>query len=481
MISQHSSPPPDNDQDWTGGSSRTYLEHNINNNNNLLGPAPSYPSNRSHRFSNFQSSPALADSSNTISFATINVRGLNLSSKFDAVLDDLFQENISVIALQETKFTNLTAQCLFKEYCAKSNNTYPYRAYWSFSPSDRAGGVGLIITSFISKYVQRIHRKDSRFIAIDLFLPNQKLKIVNVYGFQRHDFNTSGKDFNNWVIKHLTQAAQNKFEIIVMGDFNTDPTKYIDALTTGRTPKPYYSLTEYLLNNSFDDRHPRDVNDREFATFYNSQRVPTSRVDQIWTSNNLANLGYYFDRVWQLPFTRLNSIQGHDLDHRCIIVYFTKHLLLGELPLHRVKQKGEWRSFFDVKNTSSEEWNNFSDSISNILPIRDNMIDIPPLSPFPYEKKLLNRKWHVFRTTVQEAAKSNIKVKKVSNQLYAQECSDSKLIQLRLDLSALNRIFAFLTNVCFNNNNFVSLQQAQHIWTAQDSPSLFRTLLDINR
>ena len=153
MISQHSSPPPNNDLDWTGGSSRRISDRIINNNNNLLGPDYQHKLNMPSRFSNFQSSPALADTSDTISFATLNVRGLNLPSKFDAVMDDLMQENISVIALQETKLVNLSAQCLFKDYCAKNHTDYPYRAYWSFSPSDRAGGVGLIINSYISKYV----------------------------------------------------------------------------------------------------------------------------------------------------------------------------------------------------------------------------------------------------------------------------------------------------------------------------------------
>src|SRR6185312_8851923 len=103
--------------------------------------------------------------------------------------------------------------------------------------------------------------------------------------------------------------------------------KYLHAITMGTNPKPYFSLTDFLFTTNFIDKFPKDSYDREYATFYNIHGQPMSRVDQIWFSEDLIDKGFLFDRVWQLPFTRLNTQQGHNLDHRCVIAYFTQHIL----------------------------------------------------------------------------------------------------------------------------------------------------------
>jgi hypothetical protein len=104
-----------------------------------------------------RSSPALADTSKTISFATLNVRGSSVQFKFDAVFDDIFNESISIIGLQETRLLETTATTMFKDFNARKAKVYTYRAYWSFDHTDRCGGVGLILSSYISKYVQKVH------------------------------------------------------------------------------------------------------------------------------------------------------------------------------------------------------------------------------------------------------------------------------------------------------------------------------------
>jgi len=60
---------------------------NINNNN----------SNINDRFSSLDSSPCLSDHSNTISIASLNVRGINNNTKFDAILEDLLDRSFSII------------------------------------------------------------------------------------------------------------------------------------------------------------------------------------------------------------------------------------------------------------------------------------------------------------------------------------------------------------------------------------------------
>src|SRR5947208_5285271 len=142
------------------------MNNNINNFN-----SSSYNITNTSRFSPNQNSPRLNDTSNTVSFASLNVRGINDICKFDDILDDLIIEKFSVIGLQETRLKESNANFMFKNFIDSQHPDNRYKDYWSFDPHDSAGGVGIIIAPFVSKYVQKIHRFSSRFIALDLFLP----------------------------------------------------------------------------------------------------------------------------------------------------------------------------------------------------------------------------------------------------------------------------------------------------------------------
>jgi len=85
------------------------MNNNLNNFN-----SSSYNINNTNRFSPKQNSPRLNDTSNTISFASLNVRGINDICKFDDILDDLIAENISIIGLQETRLKESNAEFMFK-------------------------------------------------------------------------------------------------------------------------------------------------------------------------------------------------------------------------------------------------------------------------------------------------------------------------------------------------------------------------------
>jgi hypothetical protein len=67
----------------------------------------------------------------------------------------------------------------------------------------------------------------SRFIALDLFLPARKLKIINIYCHQKKDYNTKGKPLIKLIIEHIKQAHKDGFKIIILGD---DLDTYLNVL-----------------------------------------------------------------------------------------------------------------------------------------------------------------------------------------------------------------------------------------------------------
>src|SRR2546423_14067417 len=174
---------------------------NNNSNNGNLATNPINPTNS--RFATIQSSPSLEDSTNTVSIASLNVRGISFSTKFDTILEDLMRHSFSAIGLQETKIKESTGISLYKNFSKRSANANLYKTYWNFDSSNTSAGVGLIIALYISKYVQRIHRKNGRFIAIDLFLPAKKLKIINIYAHQAKNFASKGKGLTKFIMNHI--------------------------------------------------------------------------------------------------------------------------------------------------------------------------------------------------------------------------------------------------------------------------------------
>ena len=151
LTDQPSHPNDSNDTNNPHNSIDSISDYDNDNNNNftfdssvsllnLPSPHCSHP-----RFSNQRSSPALSHIDDTISFATQNVRGINVQSKFDAILDDLINYRISVIGLQETRLTETNATFMYKSYINAKSSSEPYRPYWSYDPKDPHGGVGLIV------------------------------------------------------------------------------------------------------------------------------------------------------------------------------------------------------------------------------------------------------------------------------------------------------------------------------------------------
>src|SRR3954471_8908927 len=120
---------------------------NINFNNGNL--ATNSNNSIDSRFDTIQSSPSLEDSTNTVSIASLNVRGISSSTKFDTILEDLMRRFFSAVGLQETKIKESTGISLYKSLSKRSADANLYKTYWDFNLSDTSAGVGLIIASYI--------------------------------------------------------------------------------------------------------------------------------------------------------------------------------------------------------------------------------------------------------------------------------------------------------------------------------------------
>src|SRR3954447_5765505 len=94
--------------------------YNSNNTNNT---------DNHSRFATSQSSPSLEDFTNTVSFASLNVQGINSLTKFKTILEDLTERFFSVIGLQETKIKENSANTIFNNFSKRNAKVHTYKAY----------------------------------------------------------------------------------------------------------------------------------------------------------------------------------------------------------------------------------------------------------------------------------------------------------------------------------------------------------------
>src|SRR5277367_3279635 len=433
-------------------SSLNQSNNNLHNNNIKLKNTKKIFT--SSRFALSQSSPTLQSSDQLISIASLNVRGISVSSKFDSLLQDFTLKNLSVVALQETRIQEVTGSLLLQDF--RSSCHSDYHAFWSFDSSDSSGGVGFLLRNFVFKHVQRVHHYGSRFIAVDLFFSAKKIKLVNVYNHQSVDFSNKGLALSKYIISHLKQARTDGFKVIDMGDFNLDPDVYFHNLESGHSIPKCFSLVDFLDQSDYTDIHPVDSSGLEFATHYNPDgSIPTSRIDLLWQSSDFLHEECVFSQVWQPPSSiSASSSTTHVLDHRCIVAFFSMSLFLGFLPLHRVKQQGLWRVVYDVALATDEQWTAYSNHILSLLSSEGFQDPLAINSSLPSVVINLNTSWNFIKSTILTAASSCLPVKRISPESLSKSRQDSDLLlSAKSQLRTINKIFAFLTRLLYLPSN----------------------------
>src|SRR3954452_19076420 len=155
-----STSPTNNNNNNNSNDRNNTINPSHNHQNIITTPILSSPPNNFAKFASSHSSPSLEDTSNTISVATQNVRGINNTTKKD----------ISIFGLTETMLTSQSGEIMFKNYITTWNTFFTHRAYWDYNPLDRNSGVGIVLKSFVAKYVQKITRHQGLYIAVEVFL-----------------------------------------------------------------------------------------------------------------------------------------------------------------------------------------------------------------------------------------------------------------------------------------------------------------------
>jgi hypothetical protein len=223
----------------------------------------------------------------------------------------------------------------------------------------------VFIKPHIAKYVQKVVHFKGHLISIDFYFPSNKIRLISIYNYQRHEWqsgqhsHSKGLNLFNKLSTLIVEAERQNFHVITMGDFNSDPNDYFQALANGHAIPAHLKSIQFLDNKDYVDQPTLDNSSKPYATFYNGAGFLTSRIDLIWFPSDLIIHDFCFSQTWFLP-SFINSLIG-SIDHCCVINYFAKSLLIHDCPLHKIKQSNTWCRIFNYKAMNNKKWDEFSE------------------------------------------------------------------------------------------------------------------------
>jgi exonuclease III len=242
--------------------------------------------------------PSQNNSSNTtrnlISISTINARGLNNPSKLYSLIHGL-KNNRAVICCTETKNNQLFPI---------KNRVSGTTIISSLPATSAKNGASIILGKDLTKHLFQKFSINEYWTSAHLkFRPKIDIIITSVY--LPHN-NKERKEAVLSLRQHLNKFPTANFHHILAGDFNSYPhnSPSINAPTT-TSKRLIYSF----LNQWIDIAEATD-NLRKFTHLTQSS---ASRIDQIWTTKNLAS------RILDYQVTQSNDIIT---DHKLVQVIF---------------------------------------------------------------------------------------------------------------------------------------------------------------
>ena len=238
-----------------------------------------------------------------VKILSMNVKGLysNKKKRVD-VFNWLKNKNASIICLQETHSIKEIENIWEDEFGGK--------IYFSHFSSNSAGVCIMFKPNFDYKVHNEIVDKNGRYVILDLTVKEQRLVLVNLYGY-----NTDKPEIFNDILQNIVLLKASS--ILMCGDWNFVQEKSIDTFNVNydRHKKCRDKVDEIIENCSLvDPWRLCNPNEKKFTW---RQRTPLrqSRIDFFLVSEDLLSL-----------MIKSNIIPGYRTDHSAIDFSFKASL-----------------------------------------------------------------------------------------------------------------------------------------------------------
>ena len=245
---------------------------------------------------------------NCIRVGTLNVRGLNDSTKRRTILNWLKEKNIDIICLQETFLKDETKHLLLDEWEGK--------VILNTSNSSHSRGCAILFKKhFDYEVMNSFCDNDGRQILLNIKHANQIYTIVCLYAPNNESHR---KAFFNHTVKWIHQNALNLKNPCVCGDLNC-ALEPIDRLGSSNNKSSAVNLKTLLLKLSLVDVFRKKWPSKKEYTYYNKSRTIQSRIDYILGSE------YMFSRVNKIYTLHAPRVP----DHKLLVCHLQSDVQIG--------------------------------------------------------------------------------------------------------------------------------------------------------
>jgi Endonuclease/Exonuclease/phosphatase family len=229
------------------------------------------PTNNSTNTSNTSTNSLPNSLSKKFKIGSLNTRGLNDETKFKCLLQYIQNHNYTIFGLSETKLKEST-----KKYSSNKN----YTIHWSSNENSQAGVALIINKQLFNHHLKTESFKGYVISSYFTFKPKTTICISQIY--IPHD-KIQKKLTTDFIKKTIQLNTTNNNPHFIIGDFNSIPNPKIDRLNN--TPINRNPIYNHLNNYSdvFRTLNPTKID----FTFQGPTQK--SRIDQIWSSNNIIS------------------------------------------------------------------------------------------------------------------------------------------------------------------------------------------------
>ncbi|CAB5154977.1 unnamed protein product [Rhizophagus irregularis] len=291
--------------------------------------------------------PYINNNNNNTFNATLNVAGMNTSSKQQQILNYMKINKINILTLTETKLKTNSANILYKKDDVHS--------WWECDDNNHfSNGVGIIMDNTIAKHVQIVKGYFGRLLHVKLFVKgNVRLSILVIYNYANNTEKENTLELYKEIERIIKEELKFNARIVISGDFNVNFDIYHSNLLFHDKP-----LNTWRRNDS------------------------ASRIDYIWVHYNI---------IPDLVYASTNKPHIIQTDHSTIATYFSLIDIFNKTAL-ATKKRHNNAKMINYEKVTDDHWLQFNEEIEN----NNGKLDLENL---PQKQKTLNKVWNLIRDT----------------------------------------------------------------------------------
>jgi exonuclease III len=363
-----------------------------------------------------------------LNIACHNINGIKSNKhKIELVHEWVLDNKIDILGLAETNISKKEGFFIAKDLSG-------YRGFWSDSDAmkKKGSGVGILVEERWERHLGQVDRVSEYMIVANFIFKQLELMVIMVY------LPPNNKEEQRKIQKAIIERyikRSFRTQTVIMGDLNCIVDPELDrSSNTKHSSFKKESILKWLIGQDFKDsfriENPRS---KEFSW---TNRESSTRIDQIWVTEELAN-GLYDAEIQDMS-SYTNS------DHGAAVARIELNHLVALHKVSKLKKFEQCRTVFLYEKASKEDWEKYREELNKMFKNK-NLMQRTEKGDMEYADRSvqkLDEIWEIISRSILEAARKALPKKKILNTIANKRNNKSKKSELTKTLAQLGRWIA---------------------------------------